>query len=92
MWRAGAHFLISPDDWPHLLPAVVLGAVRRAPLVNGDPFMSDLRAMAMTLPLSRALSASLRLCALRTTTRMPRVGRVVVQGGDDVEPVQVGHE
>jgi hypothetical protein len=44
VWRAGAHFLISPDDWPDLLPEVVLGAVRRAPLVNGDPSMRDLRA------------------------------------------------
>lgn len=44
VWRAGAHFLISPDDWPDLLPEVVLGAVRRAPLVNGDPLMRDLRA------------------------------------------------
>ncbi len=43
VWRAGAHFLISPDDWPDLLPEVVLGAIRRAPLVNGDPFMRDLR-------------------------------------------------
>ncbi|MDM4723506.1 hypothetical protein QTQ03_29455 [Micromonospora sp. WMMA1363] len=43
VWRSGAHFLISPDDWPDLLPEVVLGAVRRAPLVNGDPLMRDLR-------------------------------------------------
>jgi hypothetical protein len=44
VWRAGAHFLISPDDWPDLLPEIVLGAVRRAPLVNQDPLMHDLRA------------------------------------------------
>ena len=43
VWRAGAHFLISPADWPDLLPEVVLGAVRRAPLVNGDALMRDLR-------------------------------------------------
>jgi hypothetical protein len=43
VWRAGAHLLISPDDWPDLLPEIVLGAVRRAPLVNGDPLMRDLR-------------------------------------------------
>lgn len=44
VWRAGAHFLISSDDWPEMLPEIVLGAVRRAPLVNGDPLMRDLRA------------------------------------------------
>jgi len=43
VWRAGAHFLISPDDWPDLLPEIVLGAVRRAPLINQDPLMRDLR-------------------------------------------------
>jgi len=31
---------ISPDDWPDPLPEVVRGAVRRTPLVNGDPFLS----------------------------------------------------
>lgn len=44
VWRAGAHFLISPEDWSDLLPEIVLGAVRRAPLVNSDPLMRDLRA------------------------------------------------
>lgn len=43
VWRAGAHFLISPDDWPNVLPEVVLGAVRRAPLINDDPLMRHLR-------------------------------------------------
>lgn len=43
VWRSGAHFLVSPDDWPDLLPAVVLGAVRSAPLVNEDDFMHHLR-------------------------------------------------
>jgi len=38
--EAGAYFLDSPDDWPDPLPEVVRGAVRRAPPVNGDPFLS----------------------------------------------------
>jgi hypothetical protein len=48
VWRSGAHFLISPNDWPDLLPEAVLGAVRRAPLVNNDPLMRDLRGPAAT--------------------------------------------
>jgi hypothetical protein len=44
LWQSGAHFLVSPDDWPDLLPAVVLGAVRNAPHINDDAFMRDLRA------------------------------------------------
>jgi hypothetical protein len=44
VWRSGGYFLVNPDDWPDLLPAVVLGAVRSAPLVNQDDLMEHLRA------------------------------------------------
>lgn len=43
VWRSGAYFLVSPDDWPDLLPEVVLGAIRSAPLVNEDGLMHHLR-------------------------------------------------
>jgi hypothetical protein len=34
--------LVEPEDWPEALPAVVLGAVRRAPGINDDPAMRTL--------------------------------------------------
>jgi len=37
VWFAGQHHLVEPADWPDELPAVVLGAVRRAPGINEDP-------------------------------------------------------
>lgn len=43
VWCCGGYFLVSPDDWPDLLPAVVLGAVRSAPLINQDDLMEHLR-------------------------------------------------
>lgn len=43
VWRSGAYFLVSPDDWPDLLPEVVLGAVRSTPLINEDGLMHHLR-------------------------------------------------
>jgi hypothetical protein len=43
IWRSGGYFLVNPDDWPDLLPAVVLGAVHTAPLINADDLMDHLR-------------------------------------------------
>jgi hypothetical protein len=43
VWRSGSYFLVSPTDWPDLLPAVVLGAVRSAPHINDDALMDRLR-------------------------------------------------
>jgi hypothetical protein len=37
VWFAGQHHFVEPADWPDELPAVVLGAVRRAPGINEDP-------------------------------------------------------
>jgi hypothetical protein len=37
VWFAGQHHFVEPTDWPDELPAVVLGAVRRAPGINEDP-------------------------------------------------------
>ncbi|MGW3473341.1 hypothetical protein ACWDKQ_33900 [Saccharopolyspora sp. NPDC000995] len=34
---------MSREDWPDVLPAVVLGANRRAPRINDDPLMANLR-------------------------------------------------
>lgn len=43
VWQSGAHYLIDPDSWPDLLPAVVVGAVRTAPHINDDDVMRRLR-------------------------------------------------
>jgi len=43
VWQAGAHYLIDPDSWQDLLPAVVIGAVRNAPHVNDDHLMQRSR-------------------------------------------------
>lgn len=44
VWQSGGYLLISPTDWPGLLPAVVLGAVRAAPHINDDTLVQNLRA------------------------------------------------
>lgn len=41
VWFAGQHHFVEPADWPQELPAVVLGAVRRAPGINDDPRISN---------------------------------------------------
>lgn len=43
VWQSGAHFLVSPEDWSDMLPAIVLGAIRAAPAINDDDLMRDLR-------------------------------------------------
>lgn len=43
MWFAGPHHLIEADDWPDLLPATVLGAIRQAPAINHNPSIRNLR-------------------------------------------------
>lgn len=44
VWTVGEHHLVSHEDWPDALPAVVLGAIRRAPWINNeDPLMTNLR-------------------------------------------------
>ncbi|MEV5879419.1 hypothetical protein AB0L75_35400 [Streptomyces sp. NPDC052101] len=42
VWFAGQHHLVEADDWPDILPAVVLGAVRQAPGIDDDPTMGNL--------------------------------------------------
>ena len=43
VWTVGEHHLVSREDWPDALPAVVLGAIHRAPRINNDPSMTNLR-------------------------------------------------
>lgn len=43
VWFAGQHHLVEADDWPDILPATVLGAIRQAPAINDDPTMRYLR-------------------------------------------------
>lgn len=42
VWVTGEHHLVRPQDWPDTLPAVVLGAIRRAPRINEDPLLANL--------------------------------------------------
>lgn len=42
VWVIGEHHLVRPQDWPDTLPAVVLGAIRRAPRINEDPLLASL--------------------------------------------------
>ncbi len=41
VWFAGQHHFVEPADWPDELPAVVLGAIRRAPGINEDPRIAN---------------------------------------------------
>lgn len=43
VWAVGEHHLVSREDWPDALAAVVLGAIRRAPRISDDPLVINLR-------------------------------------------------
>ena len=43
VYYTGQHHLVEPEDWPEETAATVLGAVRRAPGINQDPTMRNLR-------------------------------------------------
>jgi hypothetical protein len=45
VWGAGTHHLVQPGEWPPNLAQIVLGAVRQAHAINGDPAFTTLTTM-----------------------------------------------